>query len=135
MILPGISVQKIRQREVQAKQNLYNGGYPAHFKLYKNFLEMAKDYTKLVPVGTKFVKIKVIKMYISITLQVIFKPLLCVFHSFNLYNSKFTVTESNEIEKIQSYSKESTLYLFKVIPIWYSTSDKPKTKNDFEIFK
>ena len=124
-------IRKIRQREVQVKQNLYNCGYPTYFKLYKNFLKMNKEY----PVGTKFVKIKVIKMYISITLQVIFKPLLYVFNSFNIYNSKFTVTESNEIEKIQSYSKKSTFYLLKVIPIWYSTSDKPKTKNDFKIFK
>jgi len=117
-------VNKIN-KTIKKKQNNYNGGYVSYFKLYKEFNQELKKlelkYIIKIMIRTKII------------LQVIFKPLLCLFHTVVNYESEFCLTDGC-LTDIYSYSKETTIYFLKFIPIWYMVSNKP-TDKDIDFLK
>lgn len=123
MYTRNFTVKKIRN-----KYRNYNGGYGIYFKLYLEFIRKMKQMSFMMKTRQK------VWTWFAITLQVIFKPILWVFHTVTNYEAKFCIV-NGELFKIVSFSKEKTFYFLRVIPIWYYETNKPSTKQDFEVLK
>ena len=100
-----------------------NGGYITYFKLIPDFFS---DETKAV---FKVLSLKnKIKTVISLSLQLIFKPLLSIFNTTTKYKGFYILENDNLIE--HKIKKIYFVYLFRVIPIFGYFTHK-LNENDF----
>ena len=110
---------------ISKKLTNYNGSYIAYFGLLNKFYEQLNQYSHMFKWYQK------IWMYISIHLQILFKPMLWVFHSYTTYKADICST-NGRFTDIKNYKKVKTFYFLRIIPIWWYSSIKPN-KKDIEI--
>ena len=102
----------------------YNGGYLTYFKLLPIFKKQYKIIKNQMKVHQK------LKMFVSLTLQFIFKPLLYIFHTVTFYDVEYVVNNGNKSDiSFKKYSKDYTVYMFRIIPIFYWNYEEPTDKD------
>ena len=110
---------------IRLKNRNYNGGYIAYFDLLSKFYKQYSTHKCMFKWYQK------IWINISIHFQILFKPLLYIFHSYVTYEADIHYI-NGKLEDIKKYEKKKIVYLFRFLPIFMYVSNTP-SKKDIEI--
>ena len=107
---------------IHNKYRNYNAFYGKYFSLLKKF----KVQYNMVKPSLKFHQ--KLWMFISIISQVIFKPLLYFFHTFIEYKAELHYM-NDSLQSVKNYSKRTTIYFLRIIPIMYTVNTEATLKD------